>query len=409
MPPITRVNWSASNLPAGLILNPNTGILSGTPTVEGEYTVPVTVETNWGSATKNINISVESVVEVDPVWVERSFSITNSNSNTDLCSISTATPKIFYTYTTGLIVPFLYSKSTSTKYLYCLYADYAEDGQWRAAGLGSASSPSPLSGYATGVNAVTYDSPYTYLAFSNSKFTGLHALKYDSGGLVMEVQITSGFPSVADAGVCYSSDLGSTLYVSTTGLPRLIQNNKVTYTSSTAIMSTVKAGCVAWSSYAEVFCIAGGTKTATSPDGKTWTTHSGIPSGYSPLEYRYDINSFVTRVGNTFYSSQDGATWTNMFPEAALPSSVTAAGALGYSDEYDLYCLVASSKTNIAYFSRDLAHWKATTIPASISVGDVKYSPLDKAFMLLPKSGKIYYTFKINQLNLARWNTWQDS
>ena len=56
MPPkITRVRWSASSIPWGLTFNEQTGTFSGTPEDVGEYTVPVTVETNYGKDTKDKN------------------------------------------------------------------------------------------------------------------------------------------------------------------------------------------------------------------------------------------------------------------------------------------------------------------------------------------------------------------
>lgn len=60
MPPkITRVRWKADNIPYGLEFNENTGIFTGTPEDEGEYVVPVTVETNYGEDTKDVKIIVE--------------------------------------------------------------------------------------------------------------------------------------------------------------------------------------------------------------------------------------------------------------------------------------------------------------------------------------------------------------
>lgn len=57
---ITSVVWSASNLPSGLSFDTATGTFSGTPTTAGEYTVPVTVRTNYGEDTKNVVISVKN-------------------------------------------------------------------------------------------------------------------------------------------------------------------------------------------------------------------------------------------------------------------------------------------------------------------------------------------------------------
>ena len=56
---ITSVVWSASNLPSGLSFDTATGTFSGTPTVAGEYTVPVTVRTNYGEDTKDVVINVK--------------------------------------------------------------------------------------------------------------------------------------------------------------------------------------------------------------------------------------------------------------------------------------------------------------------------------------------------------------
>ena len=48
-PIITAVRWSASNIPWGLRFSEDEGKITGTPTVAGEYVVPVTVETMCGS------------------------------------------------------------------------------------------------------------------------------------------------------------------------------------------------------------------------------------------------------------------------------------------------------------------------------------------------------------------------
>ncbi|MBQ6664066.1 MAG: putative Ig domain-containing protein [Synergistaceae bacterium] len=59
MPPkITRVKWSAKNLPYGMEFSEVTGTFFGKPEVVGEYTVPVTVETNYGKDTKDIKIVI---------------------------------------------------------------------------------------------------------------------------------------------------------------------------------------------------------------------------------------------------------------------------------------------------------------------------------------------------------------
>ena len=55
--PVTHVLWQCDNLPAGLTFYPD-GKLFGRPTATGSYTCLVRVTTNWGTATKTINIRV---------------------------------------------------------------------------------------------------------------------------------------------------------------------------------------------------------------------------------------------------------------------------------------------------------------------------------------------------------------
>ena len=63
---ITSVNWSAQNVPSGLSFDPQTGSFSGTPVGTGEYTIPVTVQTNYGRDTKDV---ILDVVHTYPVYV----------------------------------------------------------------------------------------------------------------------------------------------------------------------------------------------------------------------------------------------------------------------------------------------------------------------------------------------------
>ena len=63
---ITSVKWEATNLPAGLSINADTGVISGTPNVQpGTYTATIKVTTNYGSDTKTITI----VVAIPDAWL----------------------------------------------------------------------------------------------------------------------------------------------------------------------------------------------------------------------------------------------------------------------------------------------------------------------------------------------------
>lgn len=55
--PVTRVAWTAENLPAGVTLS-ESGLLSGRPTTTGTYNASMSVSTNWGTDTKTLRITV---------------------------------------------------------------------------------------------------------------------------------------------------------------------------------------------------------------------------------------------------------------------------------------------------------------------------------------------------------------
>ena len=94
MPPkITRVRWSAQSIPWGMRFDENTGTFSGTPEDAGEYTVPVTVETNYGSDTKDVTVNVKS----PNYWVECAFASTNIwPSSATPYAINNSAPYLFF-------------------------------------------------------------------------------------------------------------------------------------------------------------------------------------------------------------------------------------------------------------------------------------------------------------------------
>ena len=82
---ITSVKWEATGLPAGLSINADTGVISGTPNVQpGEYTATIKVTTNYGSDTKTIKI----IVAIPEAWLP----VINPNQVINCVADETMTP-----------------------------------------------------------------------------------------------------------------------------------------------------------------------------------------------------------------------------------------------------------------------------------------------------------------------------
>ncbi len=77
---ITRVTWSATELPYGLSFSETTGTFSGTPEDEGEYYIPVRVRTNYGTDEKEVKIVVTG--KSAPVYAIGSYAATWSRGAT---------------------------------------------------------------------------------------------------------------------------------------------------------------------------------------------------------------------------------------------------------------------------------------------------------------------------------------
>jgi LruC domain-containing protein len=52
------ITYSATGIPAGLTLNPSTGLISGAPSAAGTYTIPMTATNTYGHDTKNLVLTV---------------------------------------------------------------------------------------------------------------------------------------------------------------------------------------------------------------------------------------------------------------------------------------------------------------------------------------------------------------
>lgn len=180
--PVNYTIWSGEILPEGLSLS-ESGLLTGRPTVSGSYQSQIQLRTNWGVATKTINLTIE-----EPSY---GVEITNDNSSA---------------------INFYKMKSSSYTFVGSYSVPSSEASQapvWTISGLPSGISASNLnannltiSGYPTGTGNSTLKLTLKKGSYSASKnFT----LSVTSDGKALTIT-TSSLPS-GTVGVSYSTSL----------------------------------------------------------------------------------------------------------------------------------------------------------------------------------------------------------
>ena len=218
---------------------------------------------------------------------------------------------------------------------------------------------------------------------------------------ISQANVGSKTPYVA---CCYSAKHKMYIFVSRDGhVARAdassTKNHKVlTKEKTNNCCMSVNAGCAAWSSYANVFCVSGPNGTATSSDGKgSWTTHTNAPKNLVDLVYREDIpgeqpKGFFARsaTNKCFYASADGANWLKV---NTAPIPLATVSAVAYAPSLGWYCAIGG-RSKYAFFSKDLTSWVSSRVSnTDIDMGSVIWMPNVQKFVLMPKSGTEFYTF----------------
>ena len=161
---------------------------------------------------------------------------------------------------------------------------------------------------------------------------------------------------------------------------------------------SVNPGCVAWSRYTNVFCVTGPQGVAISQDAKgAWTVVPNAPKNLVDLVYREDLpglqnKGFFARsaVDKCFYASADGVNWLKV---STTPIPLEEVSAVDYNPDLGWYCAIGG-KSPYAYFSKDLVSWVSTRVSSSpIDMGSVIWMPSTQKYVLMPKSGSMFYTF----------------
>lgn len=404
---ITSVRWEASNVPYGMAFNETDGIFSGTPDVAGNYTVPVTVETNYGRDTKDVFVKVKSLY-----WEQHEVPHTNLGEMNTTSKFVTSTLNMYYgdvpkSNSKCLLMPFYSVPNYSIRgYVYSSSFYDRLYGTYDFTFLTSSTSITDRYIY----NYYCYEPStkrlYFRFFYNYSWLTYLDSSKKDYTFYNITSFIEANYVPFAFS---YSPSLNKMLVVAKHASKSnmrvfLVQNGVVIKNSGGTYYQDVNFAVskpitnVVWSPKAQVFCVSGENGVAVSPDGETWTVKtSGVPTQLCFLDYREDKEDFfgVSLNDKKVYSSVDGLTWSVL---SSLPTPIKGFNTLAafrYTPEKELYSYYITG--NMAYFSRDLTNWvesQVTNVNPN-GVGDLIYYPPEDCWVLTVGGGRgqdYYYT-----------------
>ena len=239
---------------------------------------------------------------------------------------------------------------------------------------------------------------YLFFNGANEKYPPMRYLQATNGMTTLSTMLTSKTADKATTPYIAGADSGNNLiiFVAKEGKVARVIDKKVQ--KSTTVYHCgleVNPGCAAWSPKAQRFCVSGPNGTAVSSDGATWQTYTNAPKNLEYLTYRADIDDgvfFALSAGEkVFYASVDGMTWAK-YNTAEIPLATIA--AVDYNPDLGWYCAVGGT-SKYAYFSKNLKNWIATKVTdVAIDMGSVIWMPSTQKYVLMPKSGVSYYTFK---------------
>ena len=401
---ITRVRWSASSLPWGVSFDEQTGTFSGTPDTAGEYTVPVTVETNYGKDTKDVLITVAENVD----WVELSGANAEGvawNSR----EFQGGQPLMVGLYGNGTtpvetLVPYVCYTSAGYRQRPVVNSNYEkETGVMAFEDMSGVVYAVSDKGYTVNIYGLVKDcGRFLYLIGRNEEQRILR-LNPDTKLFVPP------YPTEDWNAACYSSSVSaqqSIYYFSKDGTAVRIKQPlsgaaamDTTYQQSIGI-TKVNPNCAAYSPISGKMCVSSSNNmVATSYDGVTWETAS-TPDNFVQLSYHDDLYKFFARGETTklLYVSDDGMTWT---PLNSTPIPLKTVNTIAYSRAHEAYCVVGEmddGATNYSLHSTDLENWtkKKITADESLKFKSVVYVGGGiNAFVTVPVSGgKSIYVFK---------------
>ena len=274
---ITRKQWTAENLPAGLTMSSG-GIITGKPTAAGNYDVPVTVRTNWGTDTKNIHISVDKKIK----WTAR---------------------KVIKYSLQGKIGAYLYPEtcvsyalSDDNKYTYfVIMSDITDSGISFVTISSGISSSSSYSIYGYGY-ATNYYNKRIFILGTRMSRTYIDYLAVTSetngGGSIQGLNVGSNITLKA---ACYdeNNDILFVFYSSKVRQITKAFSNTTPVLGSTYSIGATVSYYAAYNPKSEIICVfcTNGESAVSSDKGATWT-RATMPTSLIELQYRKDIKKF---------------------------------------------------------------------------------------------------------------------
>ena len=399
---ITRTQWAAENLPAGLTMSSG-GIITGKPTVEGSYDVPVTVNTNWGTATKNIHISVEKQIK----WTARG--IINYNNNARLYSKG----YIDIIDNLPLFAAIDVNSNLYFNYVYRIDTDEKDDDSIIVSPIKSAGIATTANNYYSNVYGFVkckYYSDRIYILGSKS-----HSNRY-----IHYLTESSTFPG--SDGSISSSTISSSIASSITPRAGCIDNNwdvliffsskviKIPYNSTSLDTTAYSVGvipnyrCAACNTQSGVICVTSSNGIrVTTGYGNTWVSATTSPNdNLLELTYREDLNKFFAVGESTglFYVSEDGLNW-EQFNNTPVPLTTVKSMSYNASAGYCVIGTAADGTDKHTYHSMDGENWTEAILPFNdnaYTVISVAYSPNFECFFIKASYTRHLYTLSKTDL-----------
>ena len=392
MPPkITRVRWSASNLPWGISFNEQTGTFTGTPDKDdvGEYDIPITIETNFGKHQQYVKLNVLEKVE----WEE--VSLPNG------CVIKNNTPVLKITgnnWSTSFLLFCKYTNTYNTEY-YRVYRIVSMPSSFSQ--IGGDVSVNSSTGILANASAI-------YGACGTSTANDFYIAMYNYLQKIHRLNVTSGWKSITPTytwkdwrACCYSSNKSAVFVFASTGTAVKVLSpggsSPTAKNSYSTGLSDINKDCAAYRPSGSIMCItSANSKAAKSVDGETWETVT-TPDNLTWLIYNSNSGNFLAYGQNSklFYESSDGLSWTQC---TYVPVPLTTVKSVTYHPSYG-YCAIGKGSDGTeqhSAHSKDGQNWSLKKITnRNISLTNVIYVGGNiNSFVASPASGGYLFQLK---------------